>query len=88
MPKVNGSHPVAIACPNCGCRFPVPLCELSLGDDIPCPGCRVRILLATPVIRQLLQQIDTDLGTPQDLPILLLPKTFRAADASREIRKA
>jgi len=82
MPPFSRSHPVEIECPNCRHRFPVPLCELSLGDDVPCGSCRSQIQIATPAIRQLLQQIDTDLDTPQDLPILLRPIKFRSAVAT------
>lgn len=84
MPHVSRSHPVEIECPSCRQRFPVPLCDVTLGGDVTCANCRARILLATPAIRQLLQQIDTDLDTPQDLPILLRPKKLLAVDAARE----
>lgn len=76
----TGSHPVEIECPSCGHRFRVPIKGVSVGGSVPCHSCKFDILIATCTIRQLLQQIDTDLRTHQDLPILLRPPVSQPAD--------
>lgn len=69
----KASHPVEIECPACRQRFRVPLNDLSAGVRLPCLTCKYEITIATPVMRQLLREIDKDLRTPDDLPIILRP---------------
>ena len=69
----KASHPVEIECPACRQRFRVPLNDLSAGVRLLCPDCKLEITVATPVLRQLLREIDKDLRTPDDLPIILRP---------------
>jgi len=75
----ESSHPVDVECPCCSHRFRVPLKACSAGAALDCPNCNSNILIATPALRQLLQEIDNDLRTPDDLPIVLRPATFRLA---------
>jgi len=71
------SHPVEIECPCCTRRFRVPLKALSVGRPLTCQGCAGRIEIATPALRQLLREIENDLRTPDDLPLLLRPTKCR-----------
>jgi DNA-directed RNA polymerase subunit RPC12/RpoP len=69
----ENSHPVDVECPSCSHRFQVPLKACSAGAALACLNCNSNILIATPVLRQLLQAIDNDLRAPDDLPIVLRP---------------
>jgi DNA-directed RNA polymerase subunit RPC12/RpoP len=69
----ENSHPVDVECPSCSHRFQVPLKACSAGAALACLNCNSNILIATPVLRQLLQEIDNDLRAPDDLPIVLRP---------------
>lgn len=71
------SHPVEVECPSCSHRFRVPLKALSAGVSFPCRGCGGDILIATAVLRQLLREIEKDLRTAEDLPIVLRPPECR-----------
>jgi hypothetical protein len=51
----------------------VPLQTLSAGVQLPCHGRDSVIPIATCTLRQLLREIDKDLRTPDDLPIVLRP---------------
>lgn len=73
----ENSHPVEVECPSCNHRFRVPLNALSAGVHFPCHGCGGDILIATPALRQLLREIDRDLRTADDLPIVLRPPECR-----------
>lgn len=77
--SAESSHPVEVECPSCNRRFRVPLNALSAGMSLPCHGCGGDILIAIPALRQLLREIDKDLCTPDDLPIILRPSEFRPA---------
>ena len=67
------SHPVDVECPSCSHRFRVPLNTLSVGERLSCRSCGGEILIATSALRQLLREIDKDLHTPDDRPLLLQP---------------
>jgi DNA-directed RNA polymerase subunit RPC12/RpoP len=75
----ENSHPVEVECPSCSHPFRVPLKACSAGTAFTCPNCNSNILIATPALRQLLQEIDNDLRTSDDLPIMLRPAKFRPA---------
>jgi hypothetical protein len=74
------SHPVEVECPFCGHRFRMPLQALSAGVPLHCRGCSCDIPIATPALRQLLREIDKDLRSPDDLPIVLRPPACRPID--------
>jgi len=67
------SHPVDVECPCCSHRFLVPLKTFSPGAELTCPDCSAGILIGSSTLHQLLQEIDNDLHTPNDLPIVLRP---------------
>lgn len=71
------SHPVEVECPSCNNRFRVPLKTLSAGVNFPCHGCGGDILITTRALRQLLREIDNDLRSADDLPIVLRPPECR-----------
>jgi len=69
----KSSHPVQIECPACQQLTRVPLHALSAGARFSCHDCQHSISIATHALRQLLREIDKDLRTPDDLPIVLHP---------------
>lgn len=69
----KASHPVEIECPACRQRFRVPLHALSAGARLTCQDCCYGLSISTPLLRQLLREIEKDLRTPDDLPIILRP---------------
>lgn len=78
------SHPVEIECPVCLRRLRLPLHTLSAGARFSCHGCQQDISIATPLLRQLLREIDRDLCTPDDLPIVLRPSRATVAKTDRD----
>jgi DNA-directed RNA polymerase subunit RPC12/RpoP len=73
----ENSHPVDVECPSCCHRFQAPLKAFSAGTALACPNCNSDILIATPALRQLLREIDNDLRSADDLPIVLRPPACR-----------
>lgn len=83
------SHPVDVECPSCCRRFKVPLSAFSPGTVKTCPSCNSNIQIATDALLQLLQEIDNDLDTTEDLPLVLKsaecrPSTERDCGNGRE----
>lgn len=79
-------HPVAVECPCCSHRFQVPLPAFSTGVRLLCYNCNYDIPIATSTLRQLLREIDKDLRTPDDLPIVLRPAKCHSI-ATRDVDK-